>query len=455
MMILRFTVANHKSIRDETTLDLVKPSLKTLRPAADQQWTDHTHTVAAIFGANASGKSALLDALSFMREAVQRSSSRWQELPVLPHHPFLLDDTHPDQPSTYELDFVHRGHRYLYGFQLSAHGIDAEWLKDIPRSRWRTLFKRESPHTAPNLRITGHSTPLGVSARELALSRAAVMDVEPMASLARAIVGSIDVAPYGDTYRRQRVQSIVQALTERELTLTDLALLLQIADVGVGSVTAREEEVPGTQPMVLRTALRLITGDFADEETGRIDSQRVAQELSDISPETSVQVSRILEFGHRGSAGDTYPLDLEDQSEGTVSWLALIVPAVEALRSGGVLSVDELDSSLHTYLVELLISIFLDAELNRHGAQLIFTTHDSNVLSPASGLDLHREQVWFTEKTPEGATELFSLEDFPAVKDANPEKRYLAGRYGAVPETTPSFIYSLIATKADEVKKAG
>ena len=133
-------------------------------------------------------------------------------------------------------------------------------------------------------------------------------------------------------------------------------------------------------------------------------------------------------------------MSLERESAGTVAWLALVVPAVVTLQQGGVLVVDEIDSSLHPHLVEMLIGFFADEQKNPLGSQLICTTHDSYLISPQSSVKLEPEQIWLTEKGNDGASELYPLADFPRHKGANVAKRYLSGRYGGVPSLAPNFL---------------
>src|SRR5690606_588480 len=122
-----------------------------------------------------------------------------------------------------------------------------------------------------------------------------------------------------------------------------------------------------------------------------------------------------------------------DESSGTIAWLSLAFPALREIRNGGVLLVDELDSSLHPKLASALIALFQDPEINVRGAQLVFTSHDTSLLGHLAGAGLSTEETWFTEKSPDGVTEIYPLTDFPVKKDHNVERRYLGGRYGAVP----------------------
>ena len=127
-----------------------------------------------------------------------------------------------------------------------------------------------------------------------------------------------------------------------------------------------------------------------------------------------------------------------------MAWLALAVPALERLRQGGLLLVDEIDASLHPILLEVLLASFCDPSINQKHAQLVFTSHESYVLSPLSDVRLEPEQIWLTDKTYEGVTELTCLADFPKHPDANVAKRYLTGRYGGIPHLSPSMFAGLV-----------
>ena len=150
MITLSFTVRNHKSIRDQVTLDLARPSLRTLRPK-DGDWSSVTYPLTGIFGGNATGKSAVLDALKHTFLAIRDSATSWQADRSMRRHPFLLDGTVRESASLYELDFVHEGRRHLYGFEVDAGGIKREWLKDVPATRWRTLLDRDRERSSIKL----------------------------------------------------------------------------------------------------------------------------------------------------------------------------------------------------------------------------------------------------------------------------------------------------------------
>ncbi|MGP9726222.1 AAA family ATPase [Glutamicibacter sp. AOP3-A1-12] len=439
MLLLNFTVSNHKSIRDECTLEFMRPSFKKLKPGADSDWPAVTYPVVGVFGPNASGKSTLIDAFKYAQAAINHSSTLWQQRPEMVHVPFALDDESAKGPSSYEFDWVFEGVRHKYGFTVTPEGIEKEWLLDLPRTRWRTLIDRDRSSESPTqVRFKEKNGLVAVTRRELILSRAILLEHEELTGLGKSLLDGIELAPFGDTNRERRLASITDSLLQQEMSFEDLTTLLQVADIGVRSISVKKDQAP---PEAVR--LMKIFAELVDSEAEKIVGE---EKRIHIEPLESDAVVRTLEFLHKGRKKDPRAFGVNEESAGTIVWLSLITPAVEALRYGTMLVVDELDNSLHSHLVELVISLFLNPRLNRFGAQLLFTSHDTNLLSPESGFDLEAEQIWFADKDADGATEIYSLADFPHPKDANFERRYLAGRYGAVPRTAPSLLARVIGS---------
>ncbi|GAA1868329.1 ATP-binding protein [Myceligenerans crystallogenes] len=443
MILLSFTVRNHKSIRDEVTIDLSRPSLRTLQPQGGT-WAAATFPIAGIFGGNATGKSAVLDAIIYMSTAIGRSATSWQASKGMVRRPFALDETSRTMSSTYELDFVHEGRRHLYGFEVDSDGIKREWLRDVPSSRWRTLLERDRDGHI----LTFHKSLRGrieVTQRELVLSRALLLGESSLYPIARDLTESIDYVLVKDSHREARLKDLADSLADGTITFADLEALLGVADIGVVKVDVEEQSIPER----VRRALRRLQRDLRDDEEvadATTNSSNDDDDQDEFDDAQLAQVVRHLVFTHRGTAGTSPAFSIQDESDGTIAWLAIAVPALETLRSGGLLVVDEIDASLHPHLLDVLLDTFADPGLNTKQAQLIFTSHESYVLSPLSQVTLEPEQVWFTDKTYEGATELFCLADFPRHPDANVAKRYLTGRYGGTPRLAPSSFAALLGS---------
>jgi len=227
---------------------------------------------------------------------------------------------------------------------------------------------------------------------------------------------------HSDEERSSRLRWVMSRLAEDPEQWTAIAnSFAQAADLGVVGLELEEQEVP----QKVLDILRLLPWS-EDEEP-------------EVPPEVLKELQRHLVFRHRGANGEEYRLNIDQQSQGTLTWLATVGPAVDALRLGQVMCVDELDASLHPVLTATLVDMFKDPDLNTRGAQIVFTTHDTALLDNSPVQLLEAGEVWMTEKSSFGASELFSLADFPSHrKGTNKQRRYLVGAFGAVPRVVTS-----------------
>lgn len=457
MILLRFRVENHRSIRDEAELSLVRPSLTTGRPK-DGDWVDATTRVAGIYGANASGKSTVVDALKFFRATIVESATSWSLRRSIPQKPFLLNPDSKSSPSGYAVDVVLGDTRYQYGFELDESAVRHEWLYDYPSTKRRVLFERDGREFNFGRSLLGaprrHASATGE--RELFLSKARSNGHELLGAVWSGLVESIVIADFSEQDRRLRLDQITEGIADGEIDLRDVTTLLQVADIGITDVAVDESEAQEGVPGYLERLVALRESRTAGRARTRpVDMPRkvVTVDGQEVTLRERELVQRALMFQHTGQGG-TFPLPLNVQSTGTLSWLSLALPALTILRQGGVLVVDEIDASLHPQLSQVILRMFKDPDYNRTGAQLVFTTHDTYLLSNQSDAVLLPEETWFTEKHRDGATSLFSLADFPTRDDQNFAKRYLDGRYGGVPRTARSFLASLLDPEARETTDA-
>lgn len=413
-MLLRFTVANHRSIRDEQELSLVAVARRGERRGATPL-VPRAVAVAGIYGANASGKSNVLDALQWMRWAIGASQASWRPDGGVPRHPFTFDEESAERPSSFELDFVHDDIRHTYGFEVDSRAVLAEWLYYYPRGRRVRLYERTAPRDYQFGRaLTGEREQIKNLTRSnaLYLSSAAANDHPLLVSIYGRLTRDIAFAHQDEAEERTRLRYTIGMIADREQE-AEVNRLLRFADLGISRVEVAKNDLnPRGWDL-----LKKLAEAFGDSGPGE-DALREAMEWG-------------LDFEH---GGPERRLSLRDESAGTRTWLALIGPLVTALSQGSVLVVDELDTSLHPMLSSMLIRMFKDRQINRGGAQLVFASHDTTLLG--SLLDdelLARDEVWFTAKDTDGATELFSLSEFHPRRDENVERGYLQGRYGAVP----------------------
>lgn len=432
-MLLTFCVGNYRTFRDETTLDLARDALTTLSPRHGCSWPEMVWRVAAVYGANASGKSTLLEAINGLHLAVRGHRD-------ILHRPYALDDRHRLEPTSYAVDFVHEGERYRYSVEAHSWGIGREELWQAG-ARWRKLFVRTQEDEGQDLALEPGSSLRGATtevrrittARDLFLAMALRYEHATLASVARGLQG-IRMIHHDDDERLARLQWLMGRLADGPARWSELCDAIAVtADLGVMRVGLEERDVPDE---VLEEVQRLLTGDEAEEGI----------------PETILQqLQRSLVFFHAGADGKERRLPVGAQSQGTLTWLATMGPAVDALRLGQTLLVDELDASLHPALVAELVSMFKDPEVNRTGAQLVFTTHDASLLDNSPTQLLEAGEVWFCEKSDDGAGELFGLADFSSPrKGTNKQRRYLAGAFGAIPRVDTSGIRHLLSAAGSE-----
>lgn len=437
-MLLRFRVANHRSIRDEAELSMISPSLRTVT-APGGNWSSSTVRVAAVYGPNAAGKSNLLSAVDFLVDAVHNSATLWADQAEFPYSPFRLDGKSATEPSFYEVSVTADGVRYDYGFTSDAAGVHSEWLHSYPQGRKRRLLSRAGP-TSDEVTIRFGSAEENnallrlVSPGVLALSAAARVKHSALRTISDAISG-LRYARFSDSDRLNRLAMIRDLANAPNFTTTATALLA-MADVGISGIQLGQKQVTGN----LLTVAKALLQPPGSEISNAAENDLVERALEHLGKQ--------LVFLHGGSGSPDVQLLEDEQSSGTLAWLSLAFPALLACDYGQTLLVDELDASLHPRLSAALVGIFKDPELNPTGAQLIFTTHDVAFMNPSFQL-LAPEEVWFTDKA-QGATALYSLAEFSTRTGDNFAKRYLDGRYGAVPMIDIEPLRAIRRTRRDK-----
>ena len=410
-MLIDFRVSNFRSVREEQVLSLVA--------AADKAHTD-THVApapnkvvpatlrsAVIYGPNAGGKSNLIRALNFMRGAVAESAGL-QPGQLFNAQPFRLDAAMAAQPSKFELTFAVDGVRYQYGFALTPERVIEEWLLVYKAPKAQQWFTRKwdvqsqqdtyefGSHLTGQRKLWQEAT----RSNALFLSTAAQLNSETLTPVFRWIVENIVVFQTAGMLANDFSVAMAQTTTGAQ-ALTDL---LRAADISIAAIDVVAHKG-------FHQSLQI------DNATGAVHGHRQDAEIA------------VPQFRHVTDAGSA-TFELADESDGTQRLFALAGPVLDILRTGRVLVVDELDSSLHTMLVRRLVESFHNTSQNTGDAQLVFTTHDTALLDQSL---FRRDQVWFVEKTREQATHLYPLTEFSPRKGEALERGYLAGRYGAVP----------------------
>lgn len=455
-MLRSFRVANHRSIRDEQELLLL--------PAYDKNRS--VVPVAAIFGANASGKSNLLDALAFMQTAVRTSYRSWEPGTGIPRHPFRLDPRYINEESLFAVDVTLDGVRSTYGFTVDDERVREEWLYTYPQGRRRIIFERDGGRVRLGSTLPDHrsreATLNGLTrTNALFLSTAAHANQAEMMPLYDWFRVNLQILNFSSTLAESGSMAGRLAADADKSVVVELA---RVADLGIRDIVV---EHPDSR--VVRNHLFYGEMDDLNRRLFELLSRRMEGGSRDIQdPELLAETARmerrrnivsaaLAQKSDTGSAlvflqgKHSTPLELAEQSAGTRAWISLLAQVLPTLERGYVLAVDEIDTSLHPRLTARLIELFRDERTNRRGAQLVFVTHDTSLLGTSFGRPvLERDQIWFTQKDDEGATSLFPLTDFHPRKEENTERRYLGGSYGAVPAVfSDSLVEAYLASRPE------
>ena len=421
-MLLRFEVSNYGSILDPVELSMIAVDEDRAATRDFDRFSERVLTVAGIYGPNASGKSTVLAALAWLSYAVGASLRRWSD--VVPCYPHRFGSG-PDRPSTFEADFEVGGVRHSYRLEVVYGGVVYESLCSYPERRRRTLFEREGDEINFRRGLTGvGGIQQLLTPTTLALSAAIRLGTPVIGVAGRALSPMHPLGP-----RRQGASPF---LPPEHDPFTEILMGL-----------FEDWETESGLDLAIRDAyVKLLR--FADPE---IDDVIVLSD-DDLEPSNPRRRLRFV----RNDAGEPVHFEIDLESAGTQAWFNLLGPAFGALRHGRVLLFDEIDASLHPRLSARLIDLFQDPQTNPHGAQLIFTTHDTSLLGA-----LNRDEVWFTEKAPGGATRLVALAEFGGDRvrrSLNLERAYLQGRFGAIPDVDQADLRSAVGAALEVASAA-
>ncbi len=430
-MLINFRVKNYRSFRDEAVLDLEAAGLKEYNESLIPFKKNRYLPAAAIYGKNGGGKTNLVRALwlavQFIRNA-QRTQHEKAEIPV---RPFELDDYSREQPTEFEFIYVYKGIKYEYGFSAVRKYIVKEYLYASPKGKKAMIFSRESQSfTFPEDKEKAKKELLkeAVGVNQLFFSVACVMNYQPcieaMGWFRNEIYFSRDFIDIG---------SNILEYQEDSKMLQSIVSTAKIADVGI---TDMKFEINNMEIRNLEDISKEISDDVKQSISRALVQMKAALESGPNVAEGKLLVNEIKTISYhsgvdqKGNQG-FFTLGLSDESDGTRKLMA-IAPAIEqATRNGGVVVIDEIEKELHPLLVEYIINKFQNPENNKNAAQLIFTTHSTEIMSREL---LRRDQIYFADKDRNtGASELYSLSDFSPRKDENIYKSYIIGKYGAIP----------------------
>jgi hypothetical protein len=422
-MLLEFRVANYRSIGEEQVMSLMPNTAQDdYRENIIDLAGHQALNVGAVYGNNGSGKSNFLAAMAVLDNMIHLSA-RTSSTANLPYDPFLLRSGFEQKPTKFEITFVAGRAKYKYGIEFFQHYISKEWLYKKGKGRELLLFGREDDVIEPTNSFKGNRTILDAAIEAtrpngLFLSTCDMLNVEEAKVIMKWFsnfnsLNGIDTAP-------QELRTVdMWDNEEMQAAISDYMLNLNLGIIG----------------------LHVSKKDFDERDLpdGLNDSFRInlINKLKDAQGYSVATTHRTYDdTGKITNSTVSWKLD-ERESAGTIKAFHLSGPIIAALKTGGVLVIDEIEAKMHPIITLNTINLFLDKRTNPHDAQLIFATHDTNLLTYSK---LRRDQIMFTEKNKWESTELYSLSGiiYPDGNqkerpDTNKEKRYLEGRYGAIP----------------------
>lgn len=387
-MLVQFMLKNVLSFKDETILDLTAINAYKEHECnlIDNGTKEKYIKVAAIYGANASGKSNLYLAMTYLQSIVSESMNNvkdGEQTTISQYYvPFSFEEE--KENSEFEIIEIVDDFEYKYGFEYNADAIVAEWLyrKNLKTNRKSIIFER-----------TTNNVEFGASIRKEC-----------------------------DMYKEQiPSETLVLSFFNKLKLKADVFRRVYSAIMGTFAMPTQSCEDFGI--------LQLILPKIIDNEKAKLLEflSAIDTGIKDISYDDSEKEIRFFTL-HRGKDGNDYPLNIYCESEGTLKSIVLYIYARTAILNNKSMFVDELNIKLHPLLLKFIVDLFYDKNST---AQLIYTTHDTTLMDKKF---FRRDQIWFVQKDEFGYSELVALSDYKVRSDASFEKDYLAGVYGGIPQ---------------------
>ena len=409
-MLVEFSVKNFTSIKNEITFSMVAGSGdENLENTIKSEKSDERYLrTTAIYGANASGKTNFNRALTAAIMMIRKSNQRMVNEPLVEMQPFKFDSKTVNEPCEFKFIFIKNSVKYIYGFSADRNKIHTEYLYYYSSAKPSLVFDRKN---TSEYKFT--------KSEQSKLEELSKKNTEKKLFLATATEWNYEktkdaylwFAEDIDTYDNYIGISLDKFDADKENNLRDFTInLLKNADIHIKDYSFESRQV-NNNPFLLGNVI--------------VPGMPIQKEA---------KISTFHEIENEEGKREVYEIDLTSESLGTQSLFFFSPILKEALEKGRTIIIDEIDKSFHPLLVLYIIKLFNNSEINKNNAQLIFNTHDTNLLS----LDnFRRDQIWFTEKDlKNGITDMYPLDDFSVRKTENIQKGYLNGRYGAIPFIT-------------------
>lgn len=413
-VLIEFSVGNFRSFKNKATFSMVAANIVSKNKSLDvNNVTNYSKSLkilncAAIYGANASGKSNLIRAISFMRNFILNSSKDTQISESIGVDSYKLSSETDNCPSSFEIIFTSESTRYRYGFEADKAKIHSEWLYKTS-IREITLFERSIDSiTVKSAFKEGKGLEVKTRDNALFLSVCAQFNGDISKAVIKQIKNIAMIDGIEDlSYRGYTVNKLEDSVDKIAILKMLNKFDLGISDISSETTTLTEGSLPKDMPESLAKFL--------------LEHNNITK--------TVKTIHRKYDKDNNFIENVAFDLD-KNESQGTQKAFSMCGPLLDVFKYGKTLIIDELDARLHPVLTRQIIKLFHDKDYNIYNSQLIFATHDTNILDNKF---FRRDQIWFTEKNSYGETDLYSLLDYKIRNDASFEKDYIAGRYGAIP----------------------
>lgn len=424
-MLIEFKFGNFRSFRDEAVLSMEAMGLGRLKNCLISYNSMKLIPSVAIYGKNGGGKSNVIRAFWLAVQFIKNAQRTQHENAKIPVKPFLLNDYSKDEPTFFEFTYVLDNVKYIYGFSATKEKIFSEYLYHSPKGQKATVFTRtEQKFTFTEEKAKRKLISEAVAPNQLFFSVACTMND---ADCMRAMKWFRDYVFFSRDYA-DIPEQLLEYSNDKNM-LAAISGYAKAADLGIEKMefefkdeVVKDFESEKNIPEKIRFAL-----------TAFMQNLKENSNISEIGLQKSeVRATSYHNGINKNGIKTSFTLDLSDESDGTRKLMS-IAPAIESvLNNGGIVLVDELEKELHPMLVNYIVANFQSKTSNPNGAQLIFTTHNTELLNMEL---MRKDQLYFADiNRNDGASELYSIGDFSTKTADNIRKGYLAGKYGATPD---------------------
>lgn len=427
-MLIEFKFGNFRSFRDEAVLSMEATGLSTFKNSLITYKNTKLLPSVVIYGKNGGGKSNVIRAFWLAVQFIRNAQRTQHEKASIPVKPFLLNDTSVNEPTSFEFTYVLDEVKYTYGFAATKNCVVREYLYHAPKGQKSMVFEREYQTFTFRENTEKRKRQLiseAVAPNQLYFAIACTMNE-------KACIAAMKWFREYLFFSRDYTDIPHQLLEYSEDTnmLNAISNYAKMADLGIKDMkfeiksTELDESLtfPEEMPEGIKAALTTFMQALSDAPN---------------SSETKLMMGEVDATSfHKGIGSDgterLYPLKLSDESDGTRKLMAMAPGVERVLACGGVLLVDELEKEMHPMLFELIVSKFQSKTSNPNNAQLIFTTHNTELLNMEL---IRKDQIYFADKSrKDGSSSLYSISEFATPTTENVRKGYLMGKYGATPD---------------------